>query len=218
MGHRLVLQQGSVIIRLDGTTNPHILAAELRELLDKQPTPLAILIDFTHASDIDQSLKSQIYRMFQHPKAARTVGFFGLTPHLLQELQGLLTGLAQSRKIVVRDTNADFDQGLTLGDRMADRVAAFGGSWTFIGLFLAFLLAWALILVCYFLLPGPRPDPGNAAVNINYVHGFSDTAPQTSVVGNCVARCTAWAKSASPSSTAGVSTGWSCGSVMSQKT
>lgn len=41
------------------------------------------------------------------------------------------------------------------------------------------LLAWALILICYFLLPGPRPDPGNAAVNINYVHGFSDTAPQT---------------------------------------
>lgn len=41
------------------------------------------------------------------------------------------------------------------------------------------VLAWALILVCYFLLPGPRPDPGNAAVNINYVHGFSDTAAQT---------------------------------------
>lgn len=50
----------------------------------------------------------------------------------------------QHRKIVVRDTNSDFDQGLTLGDRMADRVAAFGGSWTFIGLFLAFMLAWAL--------------------------------------------------------------------------
>lgn len=54
-------------------------------------------------------------------------------------------GWLQHRKIVVRDTNADFDQGLTLGDRMADRVAAFGGSWTFIGLFLAFLLAWAVI-------------------------------------------------------------------------
>lgn len=107
MGHRFVLQQGSVTIRLDGATNPLILAAELRELLDKQATPLAILIDFTHASDIDQTLKSQIYRMFQHPKAARTVGFFGLTPLLLQELQGLLTGLSQSRKIVVRDTEMD---------------------------------------------------------------------------------------------------------------
>lgn len=28
-------------------------------------------------------------------------------------------------------------------------------------------------------MPGPTPDPGNAAVNINYVHGMSDTAAQT---------------------------------------
>ena len=40
-------------------------------------------------------------------------------------------------------------------------------------------LAWGVLLVCYFLMPGPRPDPGNAAVNINYVHGLSDTAAQT---------------------------------------
>ena len=51
----------------------------------------------------------------------------------------------QHRKIVVRDTNTDFDQRLTFGDRMADRVAAFGGSWTFIGLFLGFMLVWTLI-------------------------------------------------------------------------
>ncbi|MBX3082854.1 MAG: hypothetical protein KF716_14540 [Anaerolineae bacterium] len=107
MGHRLVSQQGSVTIRLDGKVNPHILAAELRDLLDKQATPLAVLIDFTHASDIDQAFKSQIYRMVQHPKAARTIGFYGLTPLLLQELQGLLTGLAQTRKIVVRDNEFD---------------------------------------------------------------------------------------------------------------
>ncbi len=41
------------------------------------------------------------------------------------------------------------------------------------------VLAWAVLLVCYFLMPGPRPDPGNAAVNINYVYGFDDTAAQT---------------------------------------
>ena len=33
----------------------------------------------------------------------------------------------------------------TFGERMADRVAEFGGSWTFIMLFAAFLVAWALI-------------------------------------------------------------------------
>jgi hypothetical protein len=41
------------------------------------------------------------------------------------------------------------------------------------------VLAWVVLLVCYFFMPGPRPDPGNAAVNINYVHGFSDMSAQT---------------------------------------
>lgn len=41
------------------------------------------------------------------------------------------------------------------------------------------ILAWALILVCYLFMPGPTPNPGNRAVNINYVYGFGDTAAQT---------------------------------------
>jgi hypothetical protein len=43
------------------------------------------------------------------------------------------------------------------------------------------LLAWALLLTCYFLMPpppAPADDP-NLPVNINYVHGFSSTGPQT---------------------------------------
>ena len=44
-------------------------------------------------------------------------------------------------------------------------------------------LAWAVLLVSYFLLPPPSPDPGSAARNINYVYGFSDTEPQTAMPG-----------------------------------
>lgn len=40
-------------------------------------------------------------------------------------------------------------------------------------------LAWALILICFFLMPPPSPNPGLTPVNINYVWGFSDHAPQT---------------------------------------
>ena len=40
-------------------------------------------------------------------------------------------------------------------------------------------LATALILVCFFFMPPPRPDPGLTPVNINYVWGFSDEAAQT---------------------------------------
>ena len=43
------------------------------------------------------------------------------------------------------------------------------------------VLAWVLLLVCYTLMPGPRADAASIAtpVNINYVHGMSDTASQT---------------------------------------
>jgi hypothetical protein len=41
------------------------------------------------------------------------------------------------------------------------------------------VLAWALILICFFFMPPPNPDPGLTPVNINYVWGPSDYAAQT---------------------------------------
>jgi hypothetical protein len=41
------------------------------------------------------------------------------------------------------------------------------------------MLAWTLVLVCFFFMPPPHPNPGLTPVNINYVWGFSDNAPQT---------------------------------------
>jgi hypothetical protein len=41
------------------------------------------------------------------------------------------------------------------------------------------VLAWALILICFFFMPPPNPNAGLTPVNINYVWGFSDAAPQT---------------------------------------
>jgi hypothetical protein len=41
------------------------------------------------------------------------------------------------------------------------------------------VLAWALLLICFFLMPPPTPHPGLTPVNINYVWGLSDTAAQT---------------------------------------
>ena len=43
------------------------------------------------------------------------------------------------------------------------------------------VLAWALMLICYFLMPAPPApsDNPNLPVNINYVYGLSDSQPQT---------------------------------------
>jgi uncharacterized membrane protein len=43
---------------------------------------------------------------------------------------------------IALDTDSDFDEKRTLGDRMADVVAAFGGSWNFISLFGVVLAVW----------------------------------------------------------------------------
>ena len=48
----------------------------------------------------------------------------------------------QERKPVARDINVVFDEQMTFGQRVADTVASFGGSWTFIGLFLAAMAGW----------------------------------------------------------------------------
>lgn len=40
-------------------------------------------------------------------------------------------------------------------------------------------LAWALIAICFFLMPPPNPDAGLTPVNINYVWGMNDAHAQT---------------------------------------
>lgn len=45
----------------------------------------------------------------------------------------------------IRDVNEVFEERLTFGERLADRVAAIGGSWTFIIGFGLFLFAWAVL-------------------------------------------------------------------------
>ncbi len=49
------------------------------------------------------------------------------------------------RTRVSRNANVEEEERLTLGDRIADRVAAFGGSWGFITSFGVVLLIWVLV-------------------------------------------------------------------------
>lgn len=49
------------------------------------------------------------------------------------------------RTTISRDVSRALEDDRTLGQRLADRVAAFGGSWTFIFLFFFVLLAWVVL-------------------------------------------------------------------------
>ena len=50
-----------------------------------------------------------------------------------------------SRLHVTRNVNQALAERQTLSDRLADRVAQFGGSWTFIMIFTGVLVAWAIL-------------------------------------------------------------------------
>lgn len=66
----------------------------------------------------------------------------------LQELsareQRVISTIA-SRRHVARNVNRRVSEIETFGDRVADRVARFGGSWTFIIIFIVALLSWVAL-------------------------------------------------------------------------
>jgi uncharacterized membrane protein len=57
------------------------------------------------------------------------------------------------RTHIARNVTQDYSEQLTFGQRMADKVATFGGSWTFISIFAVVLVVWvflnSLVLVRY---------------------------------------------------------------------
>ena len=50
-----------------------------------------------------------------------------------------------SRRHISRNAAQEFCDNLTLGQRLADRIAVFGGSWTFILIFMGLLLVWVVL-------------------------------------------------------------------------
>ena len=60
---------------------------------------------------------------------------------------------------ISRNINRDFEAQLTFGQRVADKVASFGGSWTFIIIFGAILLSWVLLNSFILARRGDSFDP-----------------------------------------------------------
>jgi uncharacterized membrane protein/uncharacterized membrane protein YeaQ/YmgE (transglycosylase-associated protein family) len=87
------------------------------------------------------------------PVARQTRAVFG-DMAASTDLEGQIRKLSEfERRVMARmiqrqkppDPNAVFEQQMTFGQRIADKVASFGGSWTFIGIFLLMMLVWMII-------------------------------------------------------------------------
>lgn len=80
---------------------------------------------------------------------------------MMEEEKGELARIDQQVMVAIRDNSIlsekiqdNTDPELTFGDRMADHIATFGGSWTFIIIFFTFLLIW-MITNAYILVAKP---------------------------------------------------------------
>jgi uncharacterized membrane protein len=81
--------------------------------------------------------------------------------HLLEKELGEITSLEKEvldsiheNELLSTNIEEEIQENLPLGDRMADKIASFGGSWTFIMAFFGFILLWMMVNV-YLLATRP---------------------------------------------------------------
>ena len=80
-----------------------------------------------------------------HRSAAAAARWLGRDIDTLAETERRVLDRLGSRRPISRDVGAEDGGDHDLGARMADRVASFGGSWTFIALFALFLAVWCAL-------------------------------------------------------------------------
>ena len=77
----------------------------------------------------------------------------------LSELEKTVLNSVTGNTTLTDKIDGEDGKELTIGQKIADKVASFGGSWTFIILFLAFIIIWISINVFWFLNKGYDPYP-----------------------------------------------------------
>ena len=63
----------------------------------------------------------------------------------LTSLEREVLASLEAHEVVAQNIEEEFEQDLTFGERLADHISTFGGSWTFIGLFGAVLVTWIAV-------------------------------------------------------------------------
>lgn len=96
---------------------------------------------------MNKTKRSTVEEMLDSPEVKLT----SFERHVLQSIL--------KKNTVSRDTQTEFDDNRTFGERLADRVAIFGGSWTFIIIFVCFLAAWIVLNAILVSKTGETFDP-----------------------------------------------------------
>ena len=85
---------------------------------------------------------------------------------LLRSEKGELTDLErevissmQYHELISKNIETEFDQNWTFGEKLADKIASFGGSWSFLILFGLFLIIWIVMNTVVFIVHPVDPYP-----------------------------------------------------------
>lgn len=85
---------------------------------------------------------------------------------LIEEEQGELANIdqdvmkaIQENTILSENIKEEHERMLTYGEKLADKIASFGGSWTFIALFFIFILGWMFLNILFLKREAFDPYP-----------------------------------------------------------
>jgi CRP/FNR family cyclic AMP-dependent transcriptional regulator len=139
-----VVLRGKIHVFITDDDGKNVTIAELGEgefvgelsLLDSEPrSATAVAQEPTRTFVIDRDDLLRLFRL--KPEAA-----LDIIATLGSRIRATDILLAHR---VARNPNQIIEEKLTFGQRVADRVASFGGSWNFIGLFALALVAWVIL-------------------------------------------------------------------------
>ncbi|WP_242928088.1 DUF1003 domain-containing protein [Pontibacter vulgaris] len=106
--------------------------------------------DFTEESYLSEKELNKYRKKYLEEILTREVGE-------LTKLEKEVMESINQNELLSTNIEFELDEQITLGNRIADKVASFGGSWTFILCFFGFILLW--MLVNLFLLASKPYDP-----------------------------------------------------------
>jgi len=118
-----------------GENGPGEIFGEISLLDGGARTATAVATDDTELLELERSDLEQLIRQYPHT-AMDLLGVMGTRLRATDELL---------RTQVSRNVNVEEEDMLTFGQRIADKVASFGGSWTFIITFGLVLVAWVVL-------------------------------------------------------------------------
>ena len=75
----------------------------------------------------------------------------------LTNLENKVLSSIKEQETIAQNINVEFDKKLTFGEKLADKIANFGGSWTFIIIFIGLLIMWIILNSMHLL--GKNFDP-----------------------------------------------------------